>query len=158
MKWWMGSFCKTRLRKWFGTLCPVTRRMQQMALNKRRSMRQRRPKYVSAWWQEIWIGQWWDFLGVYTQILLNLCNKYIYIILFYIYIDYMFMQVRFLPSHKCDMFCTCCMFGRSVDNGGVGLNPRRILLEKTQGIWGGWCDAHFPWKTQGIVARLVTLH
>ena len=37
----------------------------------------------------------------------------------------------------------------------MALNPKRILLEKTQGIWGGQRDAHFLWKAQGIGSRLV---
>ena len=38
----------------------------------------------------------------------------------------------------------------------VTLNARRALLEKTQGIWKGCCNACFPWKIRnsGAVGRV----
>ena len=40
--------------------------------------------------------------------------------------------------------------GRIICNSQSLLNARRVLLEKTQVIWCGWDDTHFPWKTPGI--------
>ena len=40
----------------------------------------------------------------------------------------------------------------------ITLNPRRVLLEKTEGIWKGCCDACFPWKKirkSGAVGRIT---
>ena len=40
----------------------------------------------------------------------------------------------------------------------ITLNPRRVILEKTQGIWKGCCDACFPWNKiwkSGAVGRIT---
>ena len=40
----------------------------------------------------------------------------------------------------------------------ITLNPRRVWLEKTQGIWKGCCDACFPWNKiwkSGAVGRIT---
>ena len=42
--------------------------------------------------------------------------------------------------------------------GAITLNPRPVLLEKTQGIWKGCCDACFPWNKiwkSGAVGRIT---
>ena len=45
--------------------------------------------------------------------------------------------------------------GRITYKFTITLNPRRILFKKTQGIWGVWYSAHFPWKIRnpGAVGR-----